>query len=251
MIFDEEYYRKANELLAKKAEERLYGVWCNIKNRCLNEKSRDYPRYGGRGIAICEEWRKSFDKFHDWAIKNGYKVELIGNGKNKWTIDRIDNNGDYSPENCRWVTNEEQANNKRTTHLFEYNGEVKNITQWANYYGVSTSVIYNAIKENIPLEEAVKNVKNRLSRINLLENQNKLDIKYFYGELVYKSKYDFCRIYKVDNGYELRYNCKWDENPIYFYKTLKGAKLAMRNMSKGRYFGINRPSSDWEYDSII
>lgn len=259
MIFDEEYYKKANALLAKKAKERLYGVWRNIKDRCLNENSRDYSRYGGRGIKICEEWRKEFDKFHEWAIKSGYKVELIGNGKNKWTIDRIDNNGDYCPENCRWVTNEEQANNKRTTHLFEYNGEVKNITQWANHYGVSTTVIYNAIDKNIPFEEAVKNCKHKTKLITKnktidkveFESKNKLGIRYCYGELVYKSEYDFCRIYKVKLGYELRYSCKWDDNPIYFYETLKGAKLAMRNMAKGRYFGINKPSSAWAYDSIL
>lgn len=94
---------------------RLYPLWKSIKYRCYCKSAKDYPRYGGRGIKMCSKWKNDFKSFYDWAISNGYKEEKTNKGLNILTIDRIDVNGDYEPDNCRFITNLEQARNKRNT----------------------------------------------------------------------------------------------------------------------------------------
>ena len=90
-----------------------------MKQRCNNPKSNVYESYGARGIQVCKEWSDSFIAFHDWAYANGYVEEILPNNKNKLTIDRIDVDGNYCPENCRWITNAEQQKNKRNIHKSE------------------------------------------------------------------------------------------------------------------------------------
>lgn len=93
----------------KGGPKRLYIIWSNMKARCFNTKAINYERYGGRGISVCEQWKKSFIIFKKWSEKNGYKDNLC--------IDRINNNGNYEPNNCRFVTNAENCQNQRTTKL--------------------------------------------------------------------------------------------------------------------------------------
>ena len=120
-----------------KKNTRLYSIWCCMKSRCYNHKNTEYKNYGGRGIVVCEKWKNSFAAFYEWAIVNGYSDGL--------TIDRIDTNGNYEPSNCRWATNKEQANNRRTNNLITYNGETHTITEWAEKLGFKRITLANRI----------------------------------------------------------------------------------------------------------
>ena len=110
---------------------RLHRIWKRMKTRCYNKNSSDYILYGSRGIKICDQWKKSFPEFAKWSFENGYKDNL--------TIDRINPNGDYSPENCRWATAKEQANNRRSNRFITIGYETKTIAEWVEYSGISKS----------------------------------------------------------------------------------------------------------------
>jgi hypothetical protein len=114
---------------------RLYGIWKGMINRCYDTKNHAYNNYGGRNIKICDEWLGDRKKFYKWAFLNGYQDNL--------TIDRIDNNGNYEPSNCRWATAKEQANNRRYTHrrLITYNGETLSVTEWSKKTGINKSTL--------------------------------------------------------------------------------------------------------------
>lgn len=100
----------------------VYRAWYGIWHRCYNTKSKYYINYGGRGIKVCQEWLDDFFVFYNWAIENGWR---------KWlTIERIDVNGDYSPANCKWITNLEQQKNKTTSRFIEVFGEIKIAADW-------------------------------------------------------------------------------------------------------------------------
>lgn len=97
----------------------LYSVWCNIKNRCRNENVFAYKDYGGRGITICDEWSKDFKCFYDWCISNGWEKGL--------KIDRINNDGNYEPQNCRFVNTFENARNRRNTLTYDQVAEIRKL----------------------------------------------------------------------------------------------------------------------------
>jgi len=116
---------------------KLYHIWNGIRNRCLNPKNKDYANYGGRGIDICPEWNEP-EKFFGWAFLNGYSVDM--------SLDRIDNNKGYSPDNCRWVLLTEQQRNKRNNHIIEYDGESHCIAEWAEITGINKQTILSRLR---------------------------------------------------------------------------------------------------------
>ncbi len=124
---------------------KLYKTWYDMKNRCMNSKLRAYKNYGGRGIKVCEEWRCNFRSFYFWAVNFGYRPEL--------TLDRIDVNGDYSPENCKWSTYLEQNQNKRNVIQIEHKGSVKTVAAFARDNGVSKHVLYKKLKKGLSIQE--------------------------------------------------------------------------------------------------
>jgi len=111
---------------------RMYGIWSRMKQRCNCKTCNDYAIYGGRGIKVCNEWN-DYAVFHSWAMSNGYDDTL--------TIERVDVNGDYCPENCKWITREEQARNKRNNRRITYNGETKILQEWARTIGIEHSLL--------------------------------------------------------------------------------------------------------------
>lgn len=137
-----------------KTNTRLYGVWCAMKRRCHNSNVPEYPRYGGRGISICEEWDRSFETFEAWAMVNGYDPSAE---RGKCTLDRIDNNGNYCPDNCRWVTQRDQMSNVSYNRLITYNGETHTLAEWAREYNIPYARLSQRINRyGYSLEESLK-----------------------------------------------------------------------------------------------
>lgn len=132
-----------------KHDTRLYNIWDSMKQRCMNEKQKDYKNYGRRGIEVCKEWLH-FNSFYTWAIQNNYNSNL--------TLERLDNDGNYEPNNCCWKTLKEQARNKRTNHLISINGETMSIAELSEISGIPPKTLRYRIINNWPEEEILSAV---------------------------------------------------------------------------------------------
>lgn len=115
----------------------LFNVWQSMKNRCYNPKRKNYDRYGGRGIGVCQEWHTA-ENFILWALNSGYETGL--------QLDRIDNNKDYSPDNCRWVTAKQNSQNTRRNITLTVRGLTNCVSEWSRIYSISSFTIYYWVK---------------------------------------------------------------------------------------------------------
>lgn len=143
------YNKHGHSLVGKRSM--IYGRWLSLKQRCLNPKCKEWKHYGGRGIKICERWL-DFELF----------FQDVGNPPPGHSLDRINNNGNYEPGNCRWATQKEQMNNSRSKHLLTLNGQTKGRTEWAKTVGISCSALqYRLDVAGWSLERALSSPKSR------------------------------------------------------------------------------------------
>jgi hypothetical protein len=161
---------------------RLYSIWNGLKERCYNKNClKDYKNYGGRGITVCYEWldkNNGFINFYNWSMANEYQKDL--------TIDRIDNNKGYSPDNCRWCTQKQQCRNRRNNHIIIYNNISKTMIEWAEYCNIDYYLFKSKIKhfslkdiiENTCESKNIKYISYQGLRKSLKEWSNILNIPY-------------------------------------------------------------------------
>ena len=122
---------------------KIYSVWESMKQRCLNKNDKSYSNYGDRGIKICKEWLE-FEPFYEWAIENGYREGLM--------IDRVDNDGNYEPDNCQWVKRKTQNNNRRNNRNITFEGKTKTMAQWSR----DLEINYGTLKYRLNNDWSVK-----------------------------------------------------------------------------------------------
>ena len=124
----------------------LFNRWNSMIQRCVNPRTKAYPRYGERGITVCKEWM-SFEPFMKWSFHNGFKNHL--------TLERKNNDGNYCPDNCEWSTVTRQANNRRTNKTLTYNGETMSIADWGRRIGISPTVIWKRLNRGWSMEKTL------------------------------------------------------------------------------------------------
>lgn len=138
--------KNKDKIIHNKTKTRIYHIWANIKARCLNPKNPAYFNYGGRGISLCDEWL-DFQSFNQWAMNNGYQKNL--------TIDRINNDGNYEPSNCRWVNAMTQANNRRTNKIIEHNSKNYTVAEFSRYLNISYSCLRHRLDRKWSIEKII------------------------------------------------------------------------------------------------
>lgn len=138
---------KDNASAHGKSKTRIYSIYINIKTRCYNKNATRYKDWGGRGITPCNEWKDDFQEFYNWAINNGYKEGL--------TIDSVDNNKGYSPDNCRWVTTKQQARNRRSNINYTINGKTHCLKEWCEILQLNYGTVRGRLKLGWKIEKAL------------------------------------------------------------------------------------------------
>lgn len=131
--------KESKNFTHKMSKTRIYYIWLDMKKRCNDRKNKSFNHYGEKGITVCEEWEKDFMTFFKWAMENGYSEEL--------TIDRINGELGYSPENCRWANKITQNNNRSNSLFFKYMGVTKTLSEWCRHYGKNYKTVYQRIKK--------------------------------------------------------------------------------------------------------
>lgn len=146
------------------SKDRLYKVWRDMLDRCYNPNEKSYVFYGYRGITVCDEWRKDYKSFKKFMVDLGYD-DTLPTGEQ--TIDRIDVNGNYCPDNCRLLTNKEQQNNKRSNKWITYKGETNNIRQWSHKLNIPEGIIQYRLNKGWDVDDIFNKPIRKPSRFKL------------------------------------------------------------------------------------
>ena len=133
----------------KKSKTKIYRIWQAMKRRCYNPNSINYSDYGSRGIEVCERWKDSFEAFYDDVSK------LAHYGEKGYTLNRIDNDGNYDLGNVEWSTDKEQANNRRNNHLITYNGKTQTVKQWSEELNINNNTIITRLSRGWSIERTL------------------------------------------------------------------------------------------------
>ena len=147
-------------LYAKGIRTRLGSIYHNMKTRCTNPNYDKYQYYGGKGVSVCDEWLNSYDAFEQWALSHGYADGL--------TLERIDVHGDYTPENCRWSSRKDQANNRTSNHYIEYNGVTKTMMQWCEDLGLEYGMVSQRLRNGWSVERAFTEPHHNTNKTRLI-----------------------------------------------------------------------------------
>lgn len=132
--------------MSRVRDNQLYGRWSAMKQRCFNPNNKKFPRYGGRGITIVDEWL-DFHEFEKWAKENGYQKEL--------TLDRIDTDGDYEPSNCRWVNQSIQQNNRNNNRIIEYEGKEYTLAELSDLHHMNSATLAQRLDKGMSIKKAL------------------------------------------------------------------------------------------------
>ena len=144
-------YKEVRPYTARKhgeSQTRLYSIWKAMNKRCNNNNTGRWNRYGGRGITVCKEWQDDYIPFRDWSLQNGYSDNL--------SIDRINNDGNYEPSNCRWATTTQQANNTSHNVWIKHDGRIQSMSQWGAELGIPISTLSCRYKKGLRGDELLK-----------------------------------------------------------------------------------------------
>ena len=175
------------------SETRLFYIWKTMKVRCNCKTNKNYSNYGGRGITVCQEWQDDFMKFYDWSMNNGYNENAP---RKECTLDRIDNNKGYSPDNCRWTNFKVQANNNRGNHAITYNGVTKNICEWEKEYDLPRHTILNRIRKGWDLDDVFNKPRGYIENQKLISENSKLNTQILELQSIINSEYKNRRLNK-------------------------------------------------------
>ncbi len=161
----------------KSHKSKLYNVWTSMRERCNCKTDTSYQRYGGRGISICKEW-DDFQVFEEWAVKNGYDENAP---KGTYTLDRINVNGNYEPNNCRWISLSEQSDNKTNTIWLTYNGKTQTLLQWSKELGMPSKLLRNRYYDRWPVDRIFQPIVEKVGK-NYIEYKGEIHTLSYWSQ---------------------------------------------------------------------